>query len=70
MSFAENIKKLRLSAILTQGKFSKELWVSLTTVNRWETGKTKTTIKAMKLIEEYCKKNNIAFNVAEKISGS
>ncbi len=70
MSFAEDIKKLRLSAILTQEEFAKEVGVSFATVNRWETGKSKPTIKAMKLIDEYCKKNDIDFNIAEKLSNS
>ena len=70
MSFAEDIKKLRLSAILTQEEFAKEVEVSFATVNRWETGKSKPTIKAMKLIDEYCKKNDIDFNIAEKLSNS
>ena len=70
MSFAEDIKKLRLSAILTQEEFAKEVGVSFATVNRWETGKQKPTIKAMKLIDEYCKKNDIDFNIAEKLSNS
>ena len=70
MSFAEDIKKLRLSAILTQEEFAKEVGVSFATVNRWETGKSKPTIKAMKMIDEYCKKNDIDFNIAEKLSNS
>ena len=70
MSFAEDIKKLRLSAILTQEEFAKEVGVSFATVNRWETGKSKPTIKAMKLIDEYCKKNDLDFNIAEKLSNS
>ena len=70
MSFAEDIKILRLSAILTQEEFAKEVGVSFATVNRWETGKSKPTIKAMKLIDEYCKKNDIDFNIAEKLSNS
>ena len=70
MSFAEDIKKLRLSAILTQEEFAKEVGVSFATVNRWETGKSKPIIKAMKLIDEYCKKNDIDFNIAEKLSNS
>jgi transcriptional regulator with XRE-family HTH domain len=40
--------------------------VSFATVNRWETGKAKPTIKAMKLIDEYCKKNDIDFKVGEE----
>ncbi len=68
MSFAEDIKKIRLSAILTQEEFAKEVGVSFATVNRWETGKSMPTLKAMKLIDEYCKKNSIDFNVGEKVA--
>ena len=68
MGFAEDIKKLRLSAIMTQEDFAKELGVSFATVNRWETGKSKPTIKAMKLIDEYCKKNSVDFNVVEELT--
>ena len=68
MGFAEDIKKLRLSAIMTQEDFAKELGVSFATVNRWETGKSKPTIKAMKLIDKYCKKNSIDFNVVEELA--
>lgn len=67
MSFAEDIKRIRLKAILTQEDFAKELGVSFATVNRWETGKAKPTIKAMKLIDQYCKKNNIDFDVGEEV---
>lgn len=70
MGFAEDIKKLRLSVIMTQEDFAKEIGVSFATVNRWETGKAKPTIKAMKLIDEYCKKNNIDYNIGEKIAKS
>lgn len=66
MSFAEDIKKIRLTSILTQEEFAKEVGVSFATVNRWETGKAKPTIKAMKLIDEYCKKNDIDFNIGEE----
>lgn len=68
MGFAEDIKRLRMKAILTQEEFAKEIGVSFATVNRWETGKAKPTIKAMKLIDEYCKKNNINFNVGEEVA--
>ena len=68
MSFAEDIKRIRLSAILTQEEFAKEVGVAFATVNRWETGKAKPTIKAMNLIDEYCKKNNIDFNVGEEVA--
>ena len=67
MSFAEDIKKIRLKTIMTQEDFAKELGVAQNTVNRWETGKVKPGIKAMKQIDEFCKKNNISFDIAEEI---
>ena len=52
---------------MTQEDFEKELGVAQNTVNRWETGKVKPGIKAMKQIDEFCKKNNIYFDIAEEI---
>lgn len=68
MSFADNIKKIRRKAFLTQEEFAKQIGVSYTTVNRWETGKSKPNLKAMKLIDDYCKKNIIDFDVSEEVS--
>ena len=68
MSFSEDIKRIRRKAFLTQEDFAKEVGVSFATVNRWETGKAKPTLKTMKLIDDYCKRNNIAFDVSEEIT--
>lgn len=68
MSFAEDIKKIRRKAFLNQEAFAKQIGVSYTTVNRWETGKSKPNLKAMKLIDDYCKKNSIDFDVSEEVS--
>lgn len=67
MSFAEDIKKVRFQTFLTQEDFAKELNVSFTTVNRWETGKSKPNMKAMKSIDEFCKKHGIDFNVCLEV---
>ena len=37
MKYAEKIKKLRNKFFMSQDEFAKLLWVSLATVNRWET---------------------------------
>lgn len=55
MSFAEDIKKIRRKAFLSQEEFAKKLGVSYTTVNRWETGKAKSNLKTMKLIDQAVK---------------
>lgn len=67
MNFAEDIKKLRKKLFLSQEDFANELGISYATVNRWETGKSKPTYKNMKLIDEYCKKNSINFDIANEI---
>ena len=68
MSFAEDIKKIRRKAFLTQEDFAKEIGVSFATVNRWETGKAQPNLKTMKLIDDYCKKNKIDFDISEEIT--
>ncbi len=68
MSLAEDIKKIRIKTFLTQEAFAKELGVSFNTVNRWETGKQKPSIKMMKAIDDYCKKNSIDFDITEEMT--
>ncbi len=59
MRFPGIIKDIRCQSLLSQTEFAKELGVSFSTVNRWETGKTLPTYKAMKSIEAFCKSRNI-----------
>lgn len=63
MSFSEGIKKIRQDCFLSQEAFAKELGVAFTTVNRWETGKAKPTYKTMKLIDQFCQKHRIDFDI-------
>lgn len=67
MSFSEDIKRIRRKAFLTQEDFAREIGVSFATVNRWETGKAKPNLKTMKLIDDYCKRNDIDFDISEQI---
>ena len=64
---AEFIKISRKAAGLTQEDFAKEIGVSFATVNRWETGKARPNLKTMKLIDDYCKRNEIDFDISEQI---
>lgn len=61
MKFADSIKDLRQKCLLSQIDFAKEIGVSFSTVNRWETGKSKPNYKTLKRIDEYCKNNSIDF---------
>lgn len=69
MTFSETIKQIRQKHFLSQEAFAKELGVSFATVNRWESGKTKPTYKTMKLLDNYCKKNGIIFDISAECMG-
>lgn len=66
MNFSENIKQIRKQLFLSQEALAKDLGVSFATVNRWESGKTKPTYKALKLLDEYCKNNKVEFSISEE----
>lgn len=59
MNFEKALKELRDKLIISQEELASLLGVSLTSVNRWETGKNLPTIKAKRKIVELCKQNNI-----------
>lgn len=67
MLFSDEIKKLRKKLLLSQAAFAQEIGVSYTTVNRWEMGRSKPSYKTLKAIDEYCRKNNIEFDVRRLI---
>ena len=66
MSFPEEIKRARQRCFLTQSNFAKEVNVAFSTVNRWEGGKAKPNLAAMKSIKEFCFKNNIEYSPIEE----
>lgn len=66
MPFSDEIKKIRQKQFMSQSDFANMLGVSFTTVNRWENRKSKPSYKAMKTIDNYCKKNGIAFDVSKE----
>ena len=68
MSLGNDIKLLRQRCLLSQQDFAKELGVSFATINRIESGKSKPTYKPMKLIDDYCKKNAIDFDITKEFT--
>ena len=68
MSFSKDIKAIRQKGLMSQEDFAKDLGVSFSTVNRWECGKAKPSYKAMKQIDDYCKANEIDFDIGEKLT--
>lgn len=66
MSLAESIRSLRTRAFLSQEAFALEIKSSVSTINRWEHGKAKPNITAMKSMKEFCKRNDFAFDEIER----
>jgi DNA-binding helix-turn-helix protein len=66
MSFPEEIKRIRQRSFLTQQDFAEEIGVSFSTVNRWESGRAKPNLKAMKSINAFCLDNNISYETIEE----
>lgn len=62
---SEKIKETREILLLSQEVFAKELNVSVSTINRWETGKVRPNISAMKELKDFCVKNKIPFGEIE-----
>ncbi len=65
MSLSETIKVTRQKAFLTQDAFADVLHVSVATINRWENGKSKPNLTAMKNMKKFCEDNNLSYEAIE-----
>lgn len=65
MLLSEMLRTMRMKALLSQEEFAKALNVSVGTINRWENGKTRPNITAMKRLKTFCEENNILFDEIE-----
>lgn len=66
MLFSDNIRIMRQKLFLSQEAFANELAVSVSTVNRWEIGKSVPNLSAMKRIKEFCGRNNVDYTPIEE----
>ena len=66
MMFAEQIRIIRQKLFMTQEALATELEVALTTVNRWETGKSKPNLMTMKKIKTFCQENKVNYDSLEE----
>ena len=60
------IKKIRFYLNMSQTEFAEYMNVSFATVNRWENGKARPNIKAMKALKQYCAKHDLPYEPLEK----
>lgn len=62
---SEMIRKTRQKAFLSQDEFAKELNVSVATINRWEVGKVKPNLSAMKKLKDFCERHKLPYDEIE-----
>ena len=66
MTLSEVIKVTRQKALMSQEDFAKAIDVSLASVNRWECGKSRPNLTAMKAIKKFCENNQLSYEDIEK----
>ena len=66
MSFSDEIMIIRQKSFLTQTEFPVNINVAYNTVNRWETGKSRPNMTAMKNIKAFCSEQGIDYSSLEK----
>ncbi len=65
MQLSDAIKIARQKAFLSQDAFASELKVAISTINRWENGKSKPNLNAMKEIKSFCERYNLPYSDIE-----
>ena len=65
MQLADAIKITRQKAFLSQDSFASEMNVAVSTINRWENGKSKPNLTAMKNLKQFCTKYNLPYEDIE-----
>lgn len=63
---AEAIRNLRKKTFYSQEAFANEINVTVGTINRWEKGKCRPNITAMKNIKNFCDKKGYSFDEIEE----
>lgn len=66
MQLSEAIKDLRRKTFYSQEAFANILSVTVGTINRWENGKSRPNITAMKKLQSFCSEQNYSFEEIEQ----
>jgi len=67
MGIADRIRILREKSLLTQEEFAKEIGVAASTVNRWETGKARPNMSAMRTLKAFCEAHDYPYQEIEQV---
>lgn len=66
MALSKAIRVIRQKALMSQEDFAKAINVSLASVNRWECGKSRPNLAAMKAIKNFCECNKLPYKDIER----
>ena len=66
MPVSDSIRTIRKRTLMSQEEFAKVLGVSVGTINRWENGKSKPNIAALKQLKNFCINNEVPFDDIEE----
>ena len=66
MSLSEVLKVTRQKAFMTQEAFANEIHVTSATINRWENGRSKPNLTAMKNLKKFCSKYDVSYEKIER----
>lgn len=65
MQLSIALRTIRQKSFMTQECFAKELGVTASTINRWEHGKAKPNLTAMKNLKLFCEKHSLDYGLIE-----
>lgn len=65
MELSTILKITRQKAFMTQELFANELSVTASTINRWEHGKAKPSLTAMKNLKRFCDEHELDYKSIE-----
>ena len=68
MKIEEALKAIRKELKLTQNELAALLHITVTTVSRWESGRSTPNKLAMAVLAEHCKNNNVDENLIKIIN--
>ncbi len=66
MTLPDVLKMTRQKAFLSQEEFAREMGVSVITINRWENGKCKPNLTALKKLKSFCEKHGLSYETVEQ----
>jgi len=65
MLLPDVLKITRQKAFMSQEEFSREMGVSVITINRWENGKCKPNLSALKKLKSFCETHELSYERIE-----